>query len=158
MEEKQNIHVILLRTAAVLLILVMLTTSMVAGRYARYVTTATGSDSARVAKFSVSESGSFFTTISLKVSPGENATAEVVVKNDSEVAVEYRIETKNHYNNLPLEFSLRDGETRETALTLDPGEEKKLKLAIIWDESETDDKYIGMVDLVDVTIYVTQID
>lgn len=42
------------RLASVLLILCLLTTCVISGTYAKYVTTADGSDSARVAKFGVS--------------------------------------------------------------------------------------------------------
>lgn len=158
MSENRKPHVIALRTAAVLLILVMLSTSMVAGRYARYTTTAYGSDSARVARFSVTEEGSLFQTVPMKVRPGSNIPAQVVVTNNSEVAVAYSIEVVNHYNNLPLTFKLQDGEAAVDTANLAPGEVKTLKLLILWDEIKSDDKYIGMVDLIDLTIHVTQID
>ena len=51
MTENRKAHVIVLRVAAVLLILVMLSTSMVAGRYARYVSSADAEDKAHVAAF-----------------------------------------------------------------------------------------------------------
>lgn len=158
MSENRKPHVIALRTAAVLLILVMLSTSMVAGRYARYTTTAYGSDSARVARFSVTEEGSLFQTVPMKVRPGSNIPAQVVVTNNSEVAVAYSIEVVNHYNNLPLTFKLQDGEAAVDTANLAPREVKTLKLLILWDEIKSDDKYIGMVDLIDLTIHVTQID
>lgn len=47
-------YVIVLRTAAVLLILVTVSTSMVADRFAKYTTTVTGSDSVQIAKFTTS--------------------------------------------------------------------------------------------------------
>ena len=72
MTENRKAHVIVLRAAAVLLILVMLSTSMVAGRYARYTSSASGNDSARVAKFRVTESGDLKTTFIVKISPGKS--------------------------------------------------------------------------------------
>ena len=51
MNENRKIHGIVLRAAAVLLVMVLLTTGVVSGRYARYVTTVSNSDSARVAAF-----------------------------------------------------------------------------------------------------------
>lgn len=43
----------MMRLASCLLVAVLLTTSMISGTFAKYVTTATGEDSARVAKFGV---------------------------------------------------------------------------------------------------------
>ena len=75
-------HVFVLRLAAVLLILVMLSTSMLAGRYARYASTATGGDSARVIRFgdlTLTESGNFYDGNKLMVIPGVDLTKKAVV-------------------------------------------------------------------------------
>ena len=80
-------HVIVLRLAAVLLVLVMLSTSMVAGRYARYTATATASDSARVAKYAISVSSNSNENIAL--SDGVPASYSFSVTSESEVTVEY---------------------------------------------------------------------
>ena len=151
-------HVILLRTAAVLLILVLLSTSMVAGRFARYTTTASGTDSARVAKFLVTESGSLTGDVAVSLSPGETAGLEVQVTNDSDVAVSYSVAAENKYNNLPLSFTLAEDKAAVAAATLAPGQTKTLTWQVSWDAEQTDDKYLGMVDLVHLTIHVTQID
>lgn len=156
MDNKKQPHVIMLRTAAVLLILVMLSTSMVAGRFARYTTSASGSDSARVARFSVTEAGEFLQTASVRIHPGETVPLAVQVKNDSEVAVTYSVTAENEYCNLPLEFVVLDGE--KTVAHLAPGETKALAVQIGWQAEETEDKYIGMVDLIHLTVHVTQID
>ena len=44
---------VMMRAASVLLIMVLLTSSVISGTFAKYVTEATGSDTARVAKFGV---------------------------------------------------------------------------------------------------------
>ena len=79
----QKINTILMRVIAVLLMLVMLSTAAVTGRFARYISSATGSDSARVAKFSVDYT----------LTPVEGKTGEFTlqVTNKSEVAVEYSV-------------------------------------------------------------------
>ena len=89
-------HVILLRLAAVLLILVMLTGSMTTGRYGRYFTSASGSDSARVAKFAVWVEGGGDTDISLDMNDESKHKGSYgfTVKNDSEVKVAYTVTVK----------------------------------------------------------------
>ena len=158
MTENRKAHVIVLRAAAVLLILVMLSTSMVAGRYARYTSSASGNDSARVAKFRVTESGDLKTTFIVKISPGKSVDKIITVANDSEVAVEYEIIARNEHNNLPLQFQLMDGGTPVDAAKLAPGKTKDLTFRIIWEAGYTSDSYIGMVDAIQLTITATQID
>ena len=158
MTENRKAHVIVLRAAAVLLILVMLSTSMVAGRYARYTSSASGNDSARVAKFRVTESGDLKTTFIVKISPGKSVDKTITVANDSEVAVEYEIIARNEHNNLPLQFQLMDGETPVDAAQLPPDQTKDLTFRIIWEAGYTSDSYIGMVDAIQLTITATQID
>lgn len=53
---------VMMRTASALLVLVLLTTCIISGTFAKYITSAEGSDSARVAKFGVevTASGSMF--------------------------------------------------------------------------------------------------
>lgn len=158
MNENRKLHAVVLRIAAVLLVLVMLSTSMVAGRYARYTTTASGYDAARIARFSVTESGDLRQTFKVKVSPGEAVPITVQLKNDSEVAVAYTVSAENYFRNLPLEFTVIDTATSQPAQPLAPGETRELALQIFWQEDITDDKYIGMVDLIHLTIRVTQVD
>lgn len=87
MTSNRKPHVIVLRLAAVLLVLVMLSTSMVAGRYARYTATATASDSARVAKYEITFSSDPNESIAL--SEGAPASYRFSVTSGSEVTVEY---------------------------------------------------------------------
>lgn len=86
-----------MRVAGGLLIATMLTSSIVSGTYAKYVTSTTGSDTARVAKFGVviTADGSLFDTTYKKVEdgngPGKNAadtdkTALTVTSSDKVVA------------------------------------------------------------------------
>lgn len=158
MKENRKPHVFMLHAAAVLLILVLLSTCMVAGRYARYTTVASDEDSARVAKFSVTETGVFREKVKVDMIPGQTVQLEIHIKNDSEVAVEYTVTAKNEYENLPLEFSLIDNGQAVTAAVLAPEKEKNLLYQISWPASENSDQYIGMVDLIHLTIQVSQID
>ena len=163
MSEKKNSHVIMLRLAAVLLVLVMLSTSMVAGRYARYVTQASASDSARVAMFRVTETGELIQAVGVKIHPGQKVPITVRIVNDSEVAVEYTVDARNESNNLLLDFDLIQDPESETpveveSVALAPGETKEFALQIYWRIEDNGVEHIGMVDRVYLTVKVTQID
>lgn len=82
---------ILLRVALVLLCLVLLSVYLMKGLYARYQTTGSGSDSARVAKFDVVVSGMPSDTIQVICNNynGDTGVYTFTVTNNSEVAVEY---------------------------------------------------------------------
>jgi hypothetical protein len=152
-------HVLMLRSAAVLLVLVLLSTALVAGRYARYVSTASGEASARVAKFRVTESGALTQTLRLTMAPGDVKSLAVVVENDSEVTVNYTVDVENRYGNLPLAFALMDGEARLSGgAELLPGQTKELALRITWPVGTGDEQYVGKVDEIRLTVRTTQMD
>lgn len=113
MTNNRKPHVIVLRLAAVLLILVMLSTSMVAGRYARYTSTAIASDSARVAKYEISVSAASNESIAL--SDGAPASYSFSVTSESEVSVEYDL-TIILPQSLPtgIDISLKYGDETKT--------------------------------------------
>ena len=158
MNENRKPHAIVLRAAAVLLILVLFTTSIVSGRYARYTSSATGHDSARVAKFRVTEEGIDGQMIKVSIAPGQTAKHEIIVHNDSEGAIAYSVIADNKHQNLPLTISVSDGKTTGSSVTLDPGVTKTVNLQIYWDETKNEDKYIGMVDTIHLVLTAAQID
>lgn len=173
MSENRKLHVIMLRTAAVLLFLVLLSTGMVAGRYARYVSSSSGEDLARVAKFTVSQSvllGETDLTETIpvpEIKPGDTVEFFIKVEHDTETAVRNTIEVTNLYGNLPLTFSLQEtGTTQPLSVSpfvfdYGPGTfTKDYTLFIHWPESqdESDTDYIGMVDLLSISITSEQID
>lgn len=177
MEQKTGGKKTWLRLAAYALLVVMIiSTWMVCGLFARYTNSAQSSDSARVAKFSIDakvtengESQSHPITAVLK--PGDNQTAVIEVENKSEVAVRYRVDVTNVTKNLPLDISMKkikeeDGSPEETngeSFTVDelPGEyTDKYKLTIAWPESEGNNalEKMGMVDYIKVTVTAEQTD
>lgn len=81
---------IMMRLAAVLFCLVMFSTHLMGGLYARYVTRDSGSDSARVAKFDVEGSGSG--EITLQAESTANGEYTITVTNNSEVDVSYDVD------------------------------------------------------------------
>lgn len=156
-----------IRVAAVLLCLTLFSTYLVSGLFARYATSAQSSDHARVAKFSITGSGSLSQPIAASLIPGETTAATLIIQNDSEVAVEYTVTITNVTNNLPLHFRLeKEGasptvQTNGTALTDQqiPGSHTdKYTLFIDWDAADNDPAWMGMVDYITVTVTAAQID
>lgn len=164
MTENRKPHLIVLRLVAVLLILVTLSTSMVVGRYARYVTSASGSDSARVAKFEVNEEICDFPTqkqhVGISIDPGSTENTDIIVENASEVAVRYYINVTNPYHNLPLSFQIKVGEALYSLpfeADMAPGTDATYTLVTSW-AGVADISYSGKVDLIEISLSATQID
>lgn len=154
---------ILMRMAAVLLALVLFSTALVSGRYARYTSSASGSDSAKVAKFLIEEEGGIFGSevFTCDLAPGETEKASITVKNKSEVAVNYTLSAATTYQLLPLQYTVTyDGQTNPAPFTcaLAPGQTAALTLNIIWPEDAVDAAYSGKVDTVELTLQAVQID
>ena len=93
--------------AAILLCLTLFSCYLCGGLYASYTTTARGEDAARVAKFDVSEKGVYFSEdiIIDEVVPGIEKR-EIIVTNNSEVAVACVVTIKNTTQNIPYSFSI----------------------------------------------------
>lgn len=126
----------LAKVTALMLLVVMIGLILVAGTYAKYTTTVSGSDTAVVAKFSVGANTSnetfdlFGTTVidddattsdssdvaSNRIAPGTGGKFNILLTNASEVAVNYtlNIEETENTSNIPIEYSV-DGSTYVTA-------------------------------------------
>lgn len=159
--------------AAVLLFLTLLSTHLCSGLYARYTTTASGSDSARVARFEI-EDGTVGTwkedVVISELRPSESVVESMTcanIVNKSEVAVAVTLNVENVYDNLPLEFVLLRNDTvvagpavERVDLTYNvaPNDEEPVKLGVYWPPEENDPEYSGRVDLLRLTVRVEQID
>ena len=167
---KLELHTIVLRLAAVLLSLVLITTGMVTGRYARYVTSSTGSDNARVAKFAVTQSilqgeTDLTQTIPMpEIKPGDTVVINIVLEYDTEVAVRSTVDVQSLYSNLPLTISVQEKGTLSSqssnfSAEYRPGTfTKEYEAAITWVQGSDDLVYIGMVDLITITVTSEQVD
>ena len=168
---KLDIHAVLMRIVCVLQMLVLVSTSIVSGQLARYVTRATGTDSARVARFEVTQAGTLMQSFSQSISPGEQFTRSVEVVNASEVAVDYIITVSNPENNLPLEFSAVDSNGDSLTLAVsgntstltgfmpeNDATPETFILTVKWKDGVTDDSYAGKVDLIRITLTAAQAD
>lgn len=161
-------------TLAVLLCLTLTSVWLTSNLYARYATSASGSDSAQVAVFrvdenAVSEDAPVLTRqFCVSLAPGESEECAVQVTNSSEVAVDYSISVKNEYKNLPLTFTFeKDGatfvgeETNRVNDTLEAGEAAHTyTLEVSWPKNSdsTSPAYAGKADIFTVTLRAEQKD
>jgi len=155
---KMNIPMCL---AAILLCLTLFSFYLCGGLYARYTTSNSGEDAARVARFDVSEDGAYFSkNLLIETAPGK-VEREIVVTNNSEVAVAYTVTIKNTTKNTPYSFSVNDSEPmlNECSVTcyLKPNSTERISIVAEWAE-EGALKYMGMVDLITLTISAQQVD
>lgn len=178
MKKERNVKVnIFMCIAAVLLFATLFSMHLVSDLYAKYTERVTGSDSARVAAFSITQEGTLLETIQAEVAPGETKGAELTITNDSEVAMEYTLKVTNVTGNLPqLKFTLKNANDDTPAVTTQshekgisvssarqiPGKHTdKYILNVVWEPSsdEKDDlALMGMVDYITVSVTATQID
>ena len=155
---KMNIPMCL---AAILLCLTLFSFHLRGGLYARYTTSDSGEDAGRVARFDVSEDGAYFSkNLLIETAPGK-VEREIVVTNNSEVAVAYTVTIKNTTKNIPYSFSVNDSEPmlNECSVTcyLKPNSTEGISIVAEWAE-EGALKYMGMVDLITLTISAQQVD
>lgn len=168
MKAKANPVLIL---AMVLLCLVMITTHMTAGLYARYTSSGSGEDSARVAKFEVTQSGTLTENMALSVKPGDESdqkpgqeAGNIEVTNNSEVAVAYTIHIKIATNNLKdLKLFVPSQEntpTRDMTFTgnISPNSTRTFEIRSWWPLTQDSLDYRGMVDKLEITLKAEQID
>ena len=166
---KRNIP---MQIAGILLCLTLVSAWLVSGMYARYTTSGTFSDTARVAKFNVTEAGTYTTSLTPVLVPGGSQTYDLIVTNNREVAIRCTIAIENVYENLPLTFSLsnKTGETTYSApFDVDPSDGLTVSIApnssaqtfgitIGWPADQNDPALAEMVDLLIVTLTAEQLD
>lgn len=158
--------------AAVLVILMAIAAVLMLNTYAKYITTADGTDSARVAKFEISDTGSMYeTSFALEVDPIQPAAVNdaLTLTNNSEVDVKCCI-TVDSTANLPLIFEWTDEDGNKSSVPADEAAEFTLEsngdssvydLAVKWDTSTDDNKsftYRRQVDSISLTVKFEQID
>lgn len=150
--------------AMIALVLVMATSYMTSGLYARYVSSASGSDSARVARFDIQETGTLYTeTFAVELDPSTGALnpAALEIKNSSEVAVRC-VFTYETTGNLPLDIYWKNGTTKVEEFVFGPNTTtaQRFDLCVEWSDEAMDDTYLyhREIDSITVTITCVQID
>lgn len=153
-----NIPMIL---ACVLFCLTLFSFHFMGGLYAKYTATALGSDEARVAKFDISEIGAYFSENLLIESVPGSVERNLLVENNSEVAVACIVTIRNTTCNIPYKFSVNESEpvkdVCEVTCYLAPGTTDNIVISADW-AVDGALKYMGMVDLVEITITTEQVD
>jgi len=177
MRKERNAKVnILLCAVAALLCATLFSMHFVGNMYAQYATSASGSDRARVASFNITQEGTIFETIEENIKPGTTQIANLVITNESEVAMEYTLTVTNVTGNLPLKFTLNKADETTPPVTTESYEKgisinsacqipgkytDKYTLNIIWTPTDNEKDgfaLIGMVDYITISVTATQID
>ncbi len=144
---------------AVLSYLIVVTLVATGVSLSAYVSTASGGDEARVAKFEiVVTAGSnnkvvLTESIDIAIKPGETF-GEFTVTNSSEVAVQYFAAVNNLTQNLPIKTNVE----KPQAKVLQPNETATDIVKFYWDVDETNAEYMGKVDSIQIVIIAEQID
>lgn len=147
--------------ACVLLCLTLFSFHLCGGLYAKYVVSDSSGDFARVAKFDISKDGAHFSEVFLiEIVPG-SVSRKIEVNNKSEVAVAYTVTIENATKNIPFEFSVSGStptkDKSSVVCYLGPNSERVVEIVATWSEQDAL-KYMGMVDLVKLTISAEQVD
>ena len=145
---------------AVLTYLIVVTLVATGVSLSAYVSTASGGDEARVAKFDVQQAGVTTFNLSNAISPSETGvsnTNTVIVYNNSEVTVRCNLAVNNLTGNLPLtfDFAFVPG---TSSYDLAPGETGEYNVLIQWPQDKTNASYMGKVDQLQLVLVTEQID
>lgn len=148
----------------VLASMVLITSWSLCGTYAKYVSGASGSSTARVAKFEVTESGKWDSEnpVELKLDPETPVKYSVQITNKSEVAVRCLVSGDSQYNNLPLDFTMLDKDEKllEQGDVIPAGNQEihQYYLQVSWRGTDKDASYAGKTDLITITLQAVQED
>lgn len=150
--------------AGILFCLTLISIHLTSGLYAKYTTQSSSEDTARVAKFEVTETAtSFSNNFEIPMTPG-TLSKTITIENKSEVAIRYEITVENRTGNLPLDiYVLRAQDTVESSTTnswksdIAVGETENITMQIQW-EKEGALAYMGMVDVLRISLEAEQID
>lgn len=130
--------------------------------YAKYVSGASGSNNARVAKFGVMQEGAAVQQITVEYAyPGFCEEYPVIVTNHSEVDIVYNISVVNKTNQLPLQFRMLSENGKEIAsngakISAGDSSEHIYKLEVSWSADQADPAYAGKTDVIDIYLEAMQ--
>ena len=123
------------------------------GLYARYTTSASGEDGARVAIFrfgdNLSEQSQLLPS---SFAPGESLDTQISIRNDGEVTIRYVVKIQNLTKNLPIE----DRIIQSSVVACNT--ESTFSWKIEWPETANSVEYMGKVDVLRLVVTVEQID
>lgn len=146
---------------------------------AGYLMQTSEGDSAGVAKFNVTETGTLMQELpDIAIAPGDSVEYEIAVTNKSETAIRYSVRAESRYQNLPLEFKLykkmiktySDGESAgiekseilSDTIPAGDSEVRNYIFEISWPtggiDAEQDEHYAGKSDVFDIILKAEQAD
>lgn len=158
---------------SILLCLTLLSLHFVTGLYAKYVSSDSVLENARVASFYLEAEGPLSRHIQVDLIPGDHIQQTLKVVNSSDVTLHYTLTIINETENLPLEFIFKkDGESEPyeavhgeylVEMVLEPGQQTDIyTLDISWPiiqgQHDANIDYMGMLDYLSINIYAIQID
>ena len=131
--------------------------------FSGYVSSAGGSDSARVAKFKVTSAGEVFVAdpITASLEPGETVIKQFDVTNSSETTVECFVDFTYLTGNLPLSCQVLNRGGAPFNGTIAMGETGKFDIKISWPITGVADRspqYANMVDQIQFKLTAQQVD
>lgn len=147
----KNKKINFLTIAKFILLFIILTIYPISSLYARYVSKDYNGENATVARFDVDESFSAEQNFPVLIKPGETVTREIIINNNSDVAVNVFINVENVTKNLPLTFLDVDEE-------ISPHTVKKVTITVIWSSDDNSYEYAEMVDIIKLLITAQQTD
>ena len=154
MNKKHNVFFL---AFIVIFSLVLLSSQMVMGINARFVSSDNADDEGRVAEFKVevdvTDTNNIVKTAPCVMMPGSEEKLVIVITSSSEVSVKGTISVTTA-NNLPLTI-----ENGNATFELNAGGDAyTTTVTIIWDSNDNDVKYSGEVDVLQVNVTVEQVD
>jgi len=158
MKQSNNIKTPLIFNIAVILLCgVLILSFSTSNIYAKYTSTITAHDSARVAKFSFEDdfesvSTEFVSIQSMK--PGDKESFTIKVENKGEVTISYYVRIENLTKNLPI---CKDQELYKS-VELHPNTTQNLEFDVEWNSNDSSVEYMGKSDLLQITVVAEQVD
>lgn len=158
---------LILRIFAIVMCSIFITSRMLTESLAKYTTSATSFDQARVAKFidinkdiNVTSSGD--TVIyerNINFNPGDTDIVDFTIINSGETTVRVELNIES-YNTLPLSFYINDELVSTTSFILEPNDSvgKKISFKIVWPEELNDFTYSNTSDYISIYAKCSQVD
>ncbi len=165
---KPHFDLWIMRIAAVIGCLTIISAYLLSNVFAKFSTTANGSDSARVAKFVLNGEMSDKLSVPLSIKPGDTEKYSFTVTNTNgsstaEVSMKYSIDVSS-YDNLPLIMEIYDSNKNKVAddavFTMEAGKETthNYTLEVTWDENRKESNLVNEIDMVKIVVNAEQLD
>ena len=148
-----------------LLYLVVISSYLMGGLYAKYQTSSSSKDAAQIADFHVdivSDINIYSELIDLgEMQPGDTKAFVFTVTNNSEIATAFHVNIVNLTGNLPLNVPLYDP-TKVTepifSQVLQPKATATYSVFVSWDQNQSHPSAAGKTDLLELKVTAEQID